>query len=363
MCGIAGYFDPSRSHSNEMLEHTVWRMVETLHHRGPDDGGVWTDASAGIAVGMRRLAILDLSPAGKQPMHSTSGRYILVFNGEIYNCEDLRRQLLAQAPQLKFRGHSDTEVMLGAFDHWGLVPSLQRFNGMFAFALWDREEATLTLARDRFGEKPLYYAIVRGRLLFGSELKALRAHPEFSGEIDTTALALYLERNCIPAPHSIYRGIHKLPPATWLSLKDCRLDGGPQPYWSLREAAERGAQNLFRGSEDEAIESLDALLRDAVKIRMHADVPLGAFLSGGIDSSVIVSLMQAQSRKPIKSFSLGLHEGDYNEASDAARVAKHLSTDHSEFYATPREALQVVPLLPEMFQQRGRRFQMVSPIG
>ncbi|MBV8808801.1 MAG: asparagine synthase (glutamine-hydrolyzing) [Acidobacteriaceae bacterium] len=351
MCGIAGCFDPSRRQSSEMLEHSVSRMVQTLYHRGPNDSGMWTDTSAGIAIGMRRLAILDLSPAGKQPMHSESGRYVLAFNGEIYNCEDLRRQLLTQSPELRFRGHSDTEVMLGAFDQWGLVVSLQRFNGMFAFALWDRKEHTLTLARDRFGEKPLYYAIVRDQFLFGSELKAMRAHPEISTEIDTAALALYLERNCVPAPHTIYRGVKKLPPATWLTLRDGRLDGTPQSYWSLREAAERGTQNLFRGTEDEAIESLDALLRDAVKIRMHADVPLGAFLSGGIDSSTVVSLMQVQSGKPIKTFSLGLYEGDYNEASDAARVAKHLGTDHTEFYATSREALEVVPLLPEMYDE------------
>ncbi len=351
MCGIAGFLNSNRDQSPEVLDRTVARMVETLRHRGPDDGGTWTDADAGIAVGMRRLAILDLSPAGKQPMHSASGRYVLVFNGEIYNCEELRHDLLSALPDLIFRGHSDTEVMLAAFEKWGLPESLKRFNGMFAFALWDRKERTLTLARDRFGEKPLYYGVLRGRLLFASELKALRAYPEFSPDIDLGALALYLQRNCVPAPYSIYRDIKKLPPATFLTVSADRFDSQPQPYWSLAEIAEQGVQHQFGGTEREAIEALDTLLRDAVKIRMHADVPLGSFLSGGIDSSTVVALMQAQSNAPVRSFSIGLHESDYNEASDGARVAKHLGTDHTELYATPREALEVVPLLPTMYDE------------
>ncbi len=351
MCGIAGFLDSNRSQSPEVLENTVLRMVETLRHRGPDDGGTWTDPAAGIAIGMRRLAILDLSPAGKQPMQSISGRYVLVFNGEIYNCEDLRRKLLAESAGLRFRGHSDTEVMLAAFEAWGVQESLRRFNGMFAFALWDRVNRTLTLARDRFGEKPLYYGVVRGRLLFASELKALRAHHEFSADIDLAALALYLQRNCVPAPYSIYRDIRKLPPATFLTLGPDHFDSQPQAYWSLREVAEQGVENQFGGTEQDAIESLDELLRDAVKLRMHADVPLGSFLSGGIDSSTVVALMQAQSSAPVRSFAIGLHESDYNEASDAARVAKHLGTDHTELYATPSEALEVVPLLPQMYDE------------
>jgi len=351
MCGIAGSFNPRCDRSREALENAVLGMVETLRHRGPDDGGVWTDPAAGIAIGMRRLAILDLSPAGKQPMHSASARYVLVFNGEIYNCEDLRSELLAESAGLKFRGHSDTEVMLAAFEQWGLLESLRRFNGMFAFALWDRKERTLTLARDRFGEKPLYYGMVAGRLLFASELKALRADPEFSAEIELGALALYLKRNCVPAPHSIYRGIKKLPPATWLTFKLGDFDAEPQSYWSLREVAELGVANPVRGSEADAIEQLEELLRDAVRIRMHADVPLGAFLSGGIDSSTLVALMQAQAGDPVRSFSIGLHEADYNEASNAACVAKHLGTDHYELYVTPRQALEVVPLLPEIYDE------------
>lgn len=351
MCGIAGFFEPNRSRSSEEMGQTALRMVETLRHRGPDDGGVWTDSAAGVAIGMRRLAILDLSPAGKQPMHSASGRYVLVFNGEIYNCEDLRCDLLGEAPGLRFRGHSDTEVMLAAFEQWGVPASLQRFNGMFAFALWDRTVRTLTLARDRFGEKPLYYGIAGGRLLFGSELKALRAHPDFAAEIDPVALALYLQRNCVPAPYSIYRNIQKLPPASWLTFQVDQFDNEPERYWSLQEAAEQGARNQFAGNEQEATDALDKLLRDAVKIRMHADVPLGAFLSGGIDSSTVVALMQAQSSRPVKTFSIGLHDSDYNEASEAARVADHLGTDHTELYATPREALDVVSLLPTMYDE------------
>jgi asparagine synthase (glutamine-hydrolysing) len=300
---------------------------------------------------MRRLAILDLSPAGKQPMHSASGRFVLVFNGEVYNCEDLRRDLLAESDGLSFRGHSDTEVMLAAFEIWGVPESLRRFNGMFAFALWDRKGRTLTLARDRFGEKPLYYGVIGSRFLFASELKALRAHPDFAANIDLRSVALYLQRNCVPAPYSIYGGIKKLLPATFLTVRAGCFDGEPQAYWSLREVAERGVQDQFRGTEQEAVESLDALLRDAVKIRMHADVPLGSFLSGGLDSSTVVALMQAQSSVAVRSFSIGLHESDYNEASDAIRVAKHLGTDHTELYITPRQAIDVVPCLPAMYDE------------
>jgi asparagine synthase (glutamine-hydrolysing) len=300
---------------------------------------------------MRRLAILDLSPAGKQPMHSQSGRFVLVFNGEIYNCEDIRQDLLAESGGLRFRGHSDTEVMLAAFELWGVPESLQRFNGMFAFALWDRQDHTLTLARDRFGEKPLYYGVIGRRFFFASELKALRAHPDFAADIDLRALALYFQRNCVPAPHSIYGGIKKLLPATFLTISADCLDQEPQTYWSLREVAEQGTHNQFRGTEQEAIELLDELLRDAVKIRMHADVPLGSFLSGGIDSSTVVALMQAQSGVRVRSFSIGLHESDYNEASDAVRVARHLGTDHTDLYITPQQAIDVVPRLPAIYDE------------
>ena len=351
MCGIAGFLESNPYRSPEALQEIALGMAHTLRHRGPDDGGVWADAEVGIALSMRRLAILDLSPAGHQPMHSRSGRYAIVFNGEIYNCEDLRRDLLGESPAPVFRGRSDTEVMLAAIERWGVLESVRSFNGMFAFALWDRQERTLTLARDRFGEKPLYYGIAGRTLMFASELKALRAHPEFSDEIDLGSVALYLRHNCIPSPYSIYLNTCKLPPATLLTVSAAHLTANPQPYWALREVAEAGAVSQSCRSERDAIDALEALLRDAVKIRMHSDVPLGAFLSGGIDSSIVVALMQAQSSIPVKTFSIGFQESDYNEASDALGVARHLHTDHTELYVTPKEAMEVVPRLPSMYDE------------
>jgi asparagine synthase (glutamine-hydrolysing) len=351
MCGIAGFLESNPFRSPEALQEIALRMAQTLRHRGPDDGGVWADAKAGIALSMRRLAILDLSPAGHQPMQSWSGRYTIVFNGEIYNCEDLRRELLSDSPVPMFRGHSDTEVMLAAFERWGVRKSVRSFNGMFAFALWDREERILTLARDPFGEKPLYYSIAGGTLMFASELKALHAHPGFADEINLGSVALYLRHNCIPSPYSIYRNTHKLPPATLLTVSPAHLTCSPEPYWSVREVAEAGAATQSCTSERDAIDALEALLRDAVKIRMHSDVPLGAFLSGGIDSSTVVALMQAQSSSPVKTFSVGFRESDYNEACDAYRVAQHLLTDHTELYITPKQAMEVVPRLPRMYDE------------
>ena len=351
MCGIAGFVEAVPRSSVEALKEIALRMSGALLHRGPDDGGVWTDANAGVSLTMRRLAILDLSPAGHQPMVSVSGRYVIVFNGEIYNCEELRSDLLAEEPTLRFRGHSDTEVMLAAFERWGILQAVCRFNGMFAFALWDRNKRTLTLGRDRFGEKPLYYGVANGCLLFGSELKALRAHPRFSGEIDLNAVALYLRHNCIPAPYCIYRNTHKLPPGTLLTFSADSFAATPQPFWSVRRIAESGVANPFQGSEQEAIDRLESLLRDAVKIRMYSDVPLGAFLSGGLDSSTIVALMQSQSGIPVRTFSIGLRESGYDEAPDAARVARHLGTDHTEFYVTPQEAMAVVPKIPQIYDE------------
>lgn len=351
MCGIAGFLEAVPLSSAEVLTQVARRMSDTLRHRGPDDGGVWADAGAGIALTMRRLAILDLSPAGHQPMTSPSGRFVIVFNGEIYNCEDLRRDLLAQEPALRFRGHSDTEVMLQAFERWGIADAIVRFNGMFAFAVWDCANRTLTLARDRFGEKPLYYGVSHNTLLFGSELKALRVHPGFSDEMDLGAVALYLRHNCIPAPYSIYRRFRKLPPGTLVTFTAGNFDAKPQTYWSLRQVAESGVLNPYHGNEQDAVENLESLLRDAVKIRMYSDVPLGAFLSGGIDSSTVVALMQSQSGIPVRTFSIGLRESAYDEAPEAARVAKHLGTDHTEFYVTPQEAMAVVPRLPAIYDE------------
>lgn len=350
MCGITGFLTSSTETEFEM-NFTVARMADQLVHRGPDDSGVWVDRQAGVALGHRRLSILDLSPDGHQPMHSESGRYVVVFNGEVYNFEDLRSTLGSMGH--RFRGHSDTEVMLAAMEQWGVDESLVRFNGMFAFAVWDRKERQLHLVRDRLGEKPLYYGWMGQTFLFGSELKALVAHPEFKDEVDRDALALYLHYNCIPAPYSIYRGIKKLPPATKLTLTLSSMPGmpSPRPYWSAEEAMRRGLEKPFEGSEKEAITRLDVLLRDAVKMRMVADVPLGAFLSGGVDSSTIVALMQQQSQRPVKTFSIGFPDEAYDEARHAAAVARHLGTDHTEFYVSAEEAMKVIPDLPKFYDE------------
>lgn len=350
MCGIAGYWNHDGLNEAE-AGAVLAAMTDAIRHRGPDDTASWIDAESGVALGFRRLAILDLSPNGRQPMLSETGRYVIIFNGEIYNFQDLRLELSGLGH--RFRGRSDTEVLLAAVTAWGVRVALERFNGMFAFALWDREQRVLHLARDRAGEKPLYYGWMDGTLLFGSELKALRAHPAFRAEVDRGALALFFRHGYVPGPHTIYRGVQKLPPGTLLTL---RGDGSgpssaPVAYWSAREVAGRGAADPFRGAIDETIEQFHELLRDAVKIRMEADVPLGAFLSGGIDSSTIVALMQAQSTQPIKTFTIGFHEDRYNEAQHAAAVARHLGTEHTELYVTPAEARAVVPRLPTLYDE------------
>jgi asparagine synthase (glutamine-hydrolysing) len=349
MCGIVGFLERSGRRRPEELWTTVRRMATTLRHRGPEDEGCWVDSNQGIALGHRRLSIIDLSPAGHQPMHSQCGRYILVFNGEIYNFKGLGRELegLGQT----FCGHSDTEVMLAAISRWGLVPALQKLNGMFAFAVWDAQERLLHLVRDRLGEKPLYYGWAGKTMLFASELKALRVHPSFAGEIDRNVLTLYMRHNYIPAPYSIYKGIYKLPPGTYMTLRsiDCSFELGT--YWSVRQAAERGVSNPFSGSDLEAVVELESLLQDAVKLRMESDVPLGAFLSGGIDSSVVVALMQASSSRPVKSFTIGFHDANYDEASHAKAVAHHLGTEHTELYVTPEQTMAVIPRLPVLYDE------------
>jgi|SRR5579863_1211341 len=353
MCGLAGILDLSRRAGPEALRDAVARMASTLHHRGPDDEGVWVDADAGIALGHQRLSILDLSRTGRQPMLSGSGRYVIAFNGEIYNYQELRRELHSESGgAMAFRSNSDTEVMLAAFDRWGVEASVKRFNGMFAFAAWDRRHRSLYLGRDRMGEKPLYYGWVGRTLLFASELKALRAHADFSAEINRDALAIYLRHDYIPTPHSIYKGVKKLPPATVLTVTpDPVSDGLPATYWSLKDVAIRGVADPLLGSQDDLIEELDALLRDAVRIRMVADVPLGAFLSGGIDSSTVVALMQAQTPRPVQTFSIGFYESGYNEAAHAKAVAEHLGTAHTELYVTPAEAQAVIPRLPTIYDE------------
>lgn len=352
MCGIAGFitnepFVPAELHAR------VKRMTDRLVHRGPDDSGTWADPAAGVALGFRRLSIVDLSPAGHQPMTSASGRYVIVFNGEVYNFPELRRDL--ESRNHIFRGHSDTEVMLAAISEWGLEPAAKRFVGMFAFALWDCREQTLHLVRDRLGIKPLYYGLSGDTFLFGSELKALRANPAFVPEIDRNALALFFRHQYVPQPHSIYKGIQKLAPGFILTLKKSSSGLLDRPtghsYWSAKEVAEQGAGDLFRGTEREATEALDVLLREAIGLRMVADVPLGAFLSGGIDSSTVVSLMQAQSSRPIKTFTIGFHENEYNEAVHAKQVAIHLGTDHTELYLSPDQVFSVIPKLPSLYDE------------
>lgn len=345
MCGIAGFW--GGNHAPALAE----RMAARLESRGPDDAGVWADAAAGLALAHRRLSILDLSPAGHQPMASPCGRYVLVYNGEIYNHRDLRAELEREGGAFDWRGHSDTETLLAALRHWGVQGALERVNGMFAFALWDARERALYLARDRMGEKPLYYGRSADTFLFGSELKALAAHPDWQGDVDRDALALFMRHNYVPAPWSIYRGIAKLPPAHLVAIRECGRDvGEPVCYWDLGRVAEQGVAHAG-GDPGALADELDVLLRDAVGRRMAADVPLGAFLSGGYDSSTVAALMQAQSDRPVKTFSIGFHEEAYNEARHARAVAEHLGTDHTELYVTPQEAMAVIPKLPTIYDE------------
>lgn len=347
MCGITGFWSSSVMARAEIVQGMAQRIVS----RGPDDCGVWTDQEMGLALAHRRLSIVDLSPAGHQPMRSPCGRYVLVYNGEIYNHQDLRCELEQAGTTFAWQGHSDTETLLAALRHWGVKGALERLNGMFAFAFWDSQEQLLYLARDRMGEKPLFYGRSGDSFLFGSELKALVAHPDWRGEVDRDALALYLRHNYVPAPWSIYRGIHKLPPAHFVVVRGGgREVGTPECYWDLSQIAEQGA---FEAGCNEArlTDELDNLLRDAVGRRMMADVPLGAFLSGGYDSTTVVALMQAQSDRPVKTFSIGFHEKGYNEAQHARAVAAHLGTEHTELYVTPDEAMAVIPKLPEIYDE------------
>jgi asparagine synthase (glutamine-hydrolysing) len=351
MCGITGFLDISSDKDHDTFQATINRMMEPISHRGPDDSGCWQDSEHGVALGFRRLAILDLSPAGHQPMFSADGRYGIVFNGEIYNFSEIRDELVPLGHT--FRGHSDTEILLAAICQWGIRAAVQRSNGMFAFALWDRRDCQLTLARDRLGIKPLYYGWTGRIFLFGSELKAIKAHPAFNADIDRNALALYLRHNSIPAPYTIYTGFRKLMPGTLLTLNMDQPGRMPEPqqYWSARQVAETGVAQSFAGTDQEAVEELDSLLRRSIRERMVADVPLGAFLSGGIDSSSVVALMQAQSNRPVQTFTVGFHERDYDEAVHAREIAHHLGTDHTELYVTPLEAQAVIPRLPTLFDE------------
>ncbi|MCE1252783.1 MAG: asparagine synthase (glutamine-hydrolyzing) [Anaerolineae bacterium] len=351
MCGFTGFFDPSFVLETRSYAQIVKHMSDAIIHRGPDDDGAWVDENKGITLGFRRLAILDLTPAGHQPMASADDRYVMVFNGEIYNFGELHAELVSAGHS--FRGTSDTEVMLAAILQWGIKGALTRFNGQFAFALWDRLENQLTLARDRLGVKPLYYGWMNRVLLFGSELKSFKPNPVFSPEINRDALCLYMRHNYIPAPFSIYHKVFKLLPGSYIQIKaeDLNKEITPQPYWSLEATVTNGLTHPFKGNEHEAVDELEDLLKDSIRLRMIADVPLGAFLSGGVDSSAVVALMQTQSSIPVKTFTIGFNEKRFNEALYAREVAKHLHTDHTELYVTPEEAMQVIPLLPTLYDE------------
>jgi asparagine synthase (glutamine-hydrolysing) len=325
-------------------------MRDTLVHRGPDDAGEYVEAPSGLGLGFRRLAIVDLSPLGHQPMESESGRYVIAFNGEVYNFGEMRAEL--EPLGHRFRGHSDTEVMLAAIEQWGLDAAVKRFVGMFGFALWDRKERTLSLVRDRLGIKPIYYAWTRTGFIFASELKALHAYPDFHGEIDPEAVTLYFQHTYIPAPLSIYKGVRKLMPGHVLTLRSPRDESAREyAFWSFADAVAAGQRNPFTGTDEEAVAELDSLLSTSVRLRMVSDVPIGAFLSGGIDSSTVTAHMQALSPRPIRTFSIGFDQERYNEAKFAGKVAEHLGTDHTELYVTSQDALDQIPKLPAMYDE------------
>lgn len=356
MCGIAGIFlHPEKSDPRKLA--TIAQLTATLQHRGPDASGTWIDAEGGIALGHRRLSIVDLSEAGKQPMLSRDKNLVMSFNGEVYNFAELRRTL--EKSHHRFRGHSDSEVMLAAFESFGIEASLPQFSGMFALGVWDRRARTLHLMRDRMGKKPLYIAIVPDGIVFASELKAIRAYPGFEPRIDRNAIAMVLQYGFIPDHSCIWEGVFKLPPGSILSITADDVATGSLPHlrrqvrrwWQLAATAEAGQQNLLTASPADLETELDQLLRDAVQQRMKADVPFGVFLSGGIDSSMIAALMQAQSQQPIRSFTIGFAESSYDEAHHAAMVARHFGMEHTEFRVTPDEALAVIPDIPQVWDE------------
>lgn len=349
MCGLTGYFD----HKNTINDpkSVISAMTASIIHRGPNDGDVWFDAEDGIALGHRRLAILDLSALGHQPMHSHDGRYVIVYNGETYNYPVLKKQLIEKGHT--FQGHSDTEVILALVVEYGIERALQQMTGMFAFAIWDKKEKNLFLARDRIGEKPLYYGMVNDAFVFGSELKALRAYPNFRNDISRHSISLLFQYAYIPAPHSIYETIFKLTPGTYLKVNEnSRIDTlTPLKYWSAVDSAHHGLANPLVLTDAEAIQKTENLLSGIISSRMVSDVPIGAFLSGGIDSSVIAALMQANSHTPIKTFTIGFNEKAYNEAIYAKAVAAHLKTEHTEMYVDSAIALDVIPKLSHIYDE------------
>ena len=355
MCGINGFYSLSSFISDDVIS----KMNLAISHRGPDSNGFWSDKESGIFFGHSRLSIIDLSAAGNQPMKSNSGRFILTYNGEIYNHLEIRKELEESSSDIKWKGNSDTETLLEAIDFWGTEMTLKKIQGMFAFGLWDQKKRCLILARDRIGEKPLYFGWQgegnNKTFLFGSELKALKAHPEFSPKINRNAIALQLRHNYIPAPHSIYKDIYKLQPGHYLILKESDLKRNLLPdsktYWSLTETVFSGNKNQLTINESYIQEDLEKHLQSSVRKQMISDVPLGAFLSGGIDSSSIVALMQSQSTYPVKTFTIGFNEDEYSEARHAKKIAEYLGTDHTELYVSSKKAIEVIPKLPNIYDE------------
>lgn len=349
MCGFAGFIGPEMS--NISKGSVLHKMCQAIRHRGPDDAGIWIDEYSEIGLAHTRLSIVDLSAAGHQPMSSECGRYVIVFNGEIYNHKELRDLLEGEGIDVNWRGHSDTETLLFCFSLWGVEKTLECTVGMFSLALWDKSKREVTLARDRLGEKPLYWGWSDGTLLFGSELKALKAHPSFNANVDRNALALLLRHNYIPAPYTIYEGIEKLRPGQYVIIEagQVRSDVEPKAYWSLTRAVEYGVHNALKDSELETANLLEQTISKAVSGQLLSEVPLGAFLSGGVDSSTVVALMQQQSKQPVRTFAIGFDEPGYNEAEYAKEVARHLGTDHTELYVSAQDALDLVPCLPDIY--------------
>ena len=350
MCGIVGFL--GGDFTNEKLNSSVLAdMSDQIKKRGPDSSGVWFDLQKQIALGHRRLAILDLSSAGHQPMISPSSRYVMIYNGEIYNSSEIKAELIKNQVALAWRGHSDTEILLAGFEAWGIKDTISRVTGMFAIAVWDKDLETLSLVRDRVGEKPMYYGWQGSGsskvFLFGSELKSLKKHPQFMNEIDRQSLALYMRYCYVPAPHSIYKGIQKLEPGTILSVS--LNHHSKDRYWDAREIAKKGYEAPYDTSANEIKNNLEEMLKKTISQQMMADVPLGAFLSGGIDSSTVVALMQEQSLRSVKTFTIGFKEAGYNEAEHAKLVARHLGTEHTELYVSAQDALDVVPKLPNLY--------------
>lgn len=350
MCGLAGFLSV-RPLSPDEIQRDLPRMAASLRHRGPDDEGTWHDQQAGIALGFRRLAIIDLSALGHQPMHSAHRRYTIVYNGELYNYRELRSELITRG--YSFSGASDTEVLLAACECWGVEQALERSAGMFAFALWDHEERTLYLARDRFGEKPMYYGVCGATLLFGSELKALRRHRSWSEEIDRDALALLMQNGFIPGPYSIFKSMRKLLPGCFVTAKVA----GPaftiheHRYWRPEVLFEQAALESPPLTAEQSLQLVDQALSQAIARQMIADVPIGAFLSGGTDSSLVVSYMQRAATQRVRTFSIGFAEPEFDEAPFAAAVAAHLGTEHTEYTITPRDCLEVIPSLPQIYDE------------